>query len=223
MLEGVDQEAIGIERPGLHAAAPGELPQNETFGDVLSRGMARRSFLMGAAATVPVLMAGVGVSLLPSEAEAAARDGLAFKPIQPSTLDEIVVPRNYVHDIVVKWGDPLSAGAPAFTPNNQTAAAQRKQFGYNCDFVGYFKLEGDNRALLCVNHEYTTGGDMFKDYVPGARQRNRRTSKSPRMAARWSRSFAARTAGAMSGTRNTIAALPAIRRCSSPGRPPATR
>jgi uncharacterized protein len=166
MLEGIDQEAIGIDRPGLHAAAPGERPQNESFEDVLSRGMARRSFLTGAAASVPVLMA--GVSLLPSEAGAAARDGLAFKPIAPSTADQIVVPNNYVHNVVLKWGDPLSAAAPPFGPNNQSAAAQKQQFGYNCDFVGYFELEGDNRALLCVNHEYTTAGDMFKNYVPGA-------------------------------------------------------
>jgi secreted PhoX family phosphatase len=168
MHEIVDQEAIGIERPGLHPATPGELPQNEAFGDVLARNMARRSFLLGAAASVPVLIA--GISLLPSEAEAAPKDGLAFKPIKASTVDDVLVPEGYSYDVLLKWGDPLTANAPAFNFNEQTVAAQKKQFGYNCDFVGYFKLEGDKRALLCVNHEYTTGGDMFRGYVPGGKK-----------------------------------------------------
>src|ERR671937_892952 len=78
----------------------------------------------------------------------------------------------YVADVLIRWGDPLFKNAPAFDPNDQTAAAQRLQFGFNCDFVGYFPLHaaGDRkkRALLCVNHEYTTGGDMFPGYVAGA-------------------------------------------------------
>jgi uncharacterized protein len=164
--EAIDAEAVGIDRPGLHAAAPGQPPQNETFGDVLARNMARRSFLLGAAASVPVLMA--GVSLLPSSGKAAGVDGLAFQPIQPSSVDDVVVPVNYSSEVILKWGDPLLPGAPAFDFNNQTAAAQGQQFGYNCDFVGYFPLQGQTRALLCVNHEYTTGRDMFTTYVAGA-------------------------------------------------------
>jgi hypothetical protein len=50
-----DEEAIGIDRPGLHAEA-GDLPHNESFQSVLARNIERRSFLLGAAATVPVLM-----------------------------------------------------------------------------------------------------------------------------------------------------------------------
>jgi len=79
------------------------------------------------------------------------------------------VPANYWHAVLIKWGDPLFVAAPSFDPNAQTAAAQRRQFGYNCDFIGYFKLEGDVKALLCVNHEYTTGRDMFGNaFVAGA-------------------------------------------------------
>ncbi len=167
LLEAMDQEGNGIDRPGLHASQ-GELPENETFGDVLARSMARRAFLLGAAASVPVLMA--GATLLPSAAEAATKDGLNFKPISPSTLDEVVVPVDYFHEVVVKWGDPLFPGAPAFNFKNQTAAAQKQQFGYNSDFLGYFQLNGSNRALLAVNHEYTSGTEMFRNYVPGAKK-----------------------------------------------------
>ncbi len=194
----VDSEAIGIERPGLLPAAPGERPHNESFGDIVSRNLARRSFLQGIAASVPVLISGSSL-LAPLDAKAHGRDQddergprLTFKPIAPSTVDDIIVPEGYQYQVVLRWGDALFADAPAFNPGAQTAAAQRKQFGFNCDFVGYFPLEhegrddhndrddrndrGDrgrgedrrDRALLCVNHEYTTGSDMFVGYVAGA-------------------------------------------------------
>ncbi len=162
--EPLDEEAIGIDRPGLHAA-PGARPQNETFGDIIARNIARRSFLLGLGASVPVLMTAKlpGIS---GEAEAANVDKLRFKPIQPSSADEILVPQGYTHDVLVSWGDPLFPGAPKLNVAKQTAAAQNQQFGYNNDFVGFFDL-GDDRALLAVNHEYTTGKDMFPVYNPG--------------------------------------------------------
>jgi secreted PhoX family phosphatase len=172
-----DQEAIGIPRPGLTAAA-GERPHNEPFAEVLARHLARRTFLTGAAATVAVLMTG-SFPLRPGAAEANDRDhdrgrhdrdSLDFRPIAPSTVDDVAVPKNYAADVIIRWGDPLFRHAPPFNPGSQTAAAQRLQFGYNCDFLGFFPLEDrrDDRALLCVNHEYTTGGDMFTGYVAGA-------------------------------------------------------
>ncbi|WP_020184511.1 PhoX family phosphatase [Methylopila sp. 73B] len=162
--EMLDAEAIGIDRPGLHAEA-GELPLNEPFQSVLARNIERRSFIIGAAATVPVLMT-TTATFAPTEAEAAPRR-LTFKPIAPSTADEIIVPEGYEHQVLIKWGDPLFPDAPNFDKNNQTADAQKRQFGYNCDFVGYFPLESGDRALLCVNHEYTTGSDMVRGYAPG--------------------------------------------------------
>ena len=161
----IDHEAVGIDRPGLHAVTAGERPHNEAFTEVLARNIERRSFLMGAAAAVPVLMMDGGLTM--RSAEAAAIDGLAFKPIKPSKKDDVVVPSGYEHDVLLRWGDPLFSNAPNFNPNQQTAAAQRRQFGYNCDFVGYFALSNNDRALLAVNHEYTTGGDMFRKYEPG--------------------------------------------------------
>lgn len=160
----LDEEAVGIDRPGLHAA-PGARPQNETFGDIIARNIARRSFLLGLGASVPVLM----TAKLPGfsgEAEAANVDKLRFKPIQPSNADEILIPQGYTHDVLISWGDPLFPDAPKLNVAKQTAAAQEQQFGYNNDFVGFFEL-GDDRALLVVNHEYSTGVDMFPEYNPG--------------------------------------------------------
>jgi secreted PhoX family phosphatase len=178
----IDQESIGIERPGLLPTEPGGRPHNESFRDIVACSLARRTFLKGAAA-VPVLLAG-GALFQPDEAQARSGHGggLGFTPIAPSTIDDVVVPSGYRYEVLLRWGDPLFHNAPSFDPANQTAAAQRKQFGYNCDFVGYFPLDDDDRerhhggswrgqdrrGLLCVNHEYTTGHDMFAGYVAGA-------------------------------------------------------
>ena len=71
----------------------------------------------------------------------------------------------YDADILIRWGDPVVAGAPAFEPTKQTAAAQRQQFGYNCDFIGYFPMPGaanpSHHGLLTVNLEYTNEELMF--------------------------------------------------------------
>jgi len=71
-------------------------------------------------------------------------------------------------DILIRWGDRVTAGAPAFDPYGQSTAAQLQQFGYNNDFIGFVPLPyGSNSSvhgLLCVNHEYTDAEIMF----PGA-------------------------------------------------------
>ncbi|WP_418607144.1 PhoX family protein [Georgenia sp. SUBG003] len=83
----------------------------------------------------------------------------------PSTADTVVVPGGYLQQVVVRWGDPLFSDAPPFDPDNQTAAAQERQFGYNNDFLGLLPLGGDDH-LMCVNHEYVTEEMMLPGYDP---------------------------------------------------------
>lgn len=85
----------------------------------------------------------------------------------PNKEDVLTVPDGYSSSVVVRWGDPVLPGAPAFDFEKQTAEAQNKQFGYNCDFVTLFPM-GRDRALLWVNHEYSDETLMFRGYTGGA-------------------------------------------------------
>ncbi|QRN79866.1 MAG: PhoX family phosphatase, partial [Nocardiopsis sp. BM-2018] len=89
-----------------------------------------------------------------------------FKSVQPNTLDQVSVPGGYDHHVIIRWGDPVLPGAPEFDFENQTGEAQAQQFGYNCDYVGFFTLD-DDHGLLWVNHEYTNEGLMFAGYSGG--------------------------------------------------------
>lgn len=94
-----------------------------------------------------------------------AAPGLAFTSVAPNTADLVTIPPGYTQQVVVRWGEPIVAGAPAFEPARQTAAAQAGQFGYNCDFLAL--LPGpDGRTLLVANHEYTDEVLMFAGYDP---------------------------------------------------------
>ncbi|MFD8170644.1 PhoX family protein [Streptomyces cellulosae] len=141
--------------------------------------LSRRS-MMRAAAVVTVAAAGAGSAGLAAapEAEAAAAAkrsprprkgarGLRFTPVPPNTRDAVTVPDGYRQNVVIRWGEPILRGAPAFDPERQSAKAQAGQFGYNCDFLALLPLKGErNRQLLVANHEYTDEILMFRDYDP---------------------------------------------------------
>ncbi len=60
-------------------------------------------------------------------------------------------------DVLIRWGDPLFVDAPDFNTYAQTAAAQKRQFGSENDFIGFMPLPlgsmSSSAGLLCVNHE----------------------------------------------------------------------
>ncbi|GIJ75952.1 hypothetical protein SAMN05443287_106235 [Micromonospora phaseoli] len=159
---------------------------NAYFGDVVNAEVSRRGVVRagavgalvlgfgGAAAgalagAAPAAAAPVSAAPLATPATAGRRPGsgaLSFKPIPPNTLDTFVVPNGYDHAVIIRWGDPVLPGAPAFNLHRQTAAAQAKQFGYNNDYVGVLPLDkGGKRALLVVNHEYTNENLMFPGFT----------------------------------------------------------
>lgn len=149
--------------------------ENEYFRDVASAALSRRSLLGGAGAALALALAGTATGARPAAAApggaAAARDSgrLLFTPIAPvaGTVDAMTVPAGYSWKPVVRWGDPILAGAPAFDPMNQTPQAQAGQFGYNCDYLDVIETDASGRkGLLVANHEYTNEGIMFPPGTP---------------------------------------------------------
>ncbi|MEU4143350.1 PhoX family protein [Streptomyces parvulus] len=155
---------------------------NEYVGDVIAGALSRRS-MMRAAAVVTVAAAGagaVGVAGAPSAQAAPAAGhghghhpkpqgarGLRFTPVAPNKDDKVTVPEGYRQDVVIRWGEPILRGAPAFHPERQTAKAQAGQFGYNNDFLALLPLRGErDRQVLVANHEYTDEILMFRGYDP---------------------------------------------------------
>jgi len=142
-----------------------------TIDDVIGQRLSRRGFLGGLGAVSAVALAGCarGVEAPGPAAGRVAADadipGFSFDEIARGMDETHHVAEGYRADVLIRWGDPLFADSPAFDPANQTAEAQRRQFGYNNDFIGYVPLEADSegreRALLCVNHEYTSTNIML--------------------------------------------------------------
>ncbi|MGL5826445.1 MAG: alkaline phosphatase PhoX, partial [Nocardioides sp.] len=109
------------------------------FRDVAGHVLSRRSVL-GASAVA-------GVVALGAARPAAARTALpsstnrnfplafgAITPVAPA-VDAVTVPKGFRWDPIIRWGDPILPGAPAFDGQAQSAQSQAGQFGYNCDYL----------------------------------------------------------------------------------------
>ncbi|MFE3454119.1 PhoX family protein [Nonomuraea sp. NPDC059194] len=148
---------------------------NSYFGDIAAQALSRRGILRaGGVGALGALVVGAGaVPAFADPGEALGKHGghgrgrLTFSPVAPNTADALTIPEGYDSAVVVRWGDPVLPDAPEFDFENQTAEAQNKQFGYNCDFVTMFPM-GRDRALLWVNHEYSDENLMFRGYSGGA-------------------------------------------------------
>lgn len=136
---------------------------NEPFAAVLARYLSRRAVLRGGLAGL-ALWAGHPFWLDPQSAAGAAD----FLPVQHSTADQLQVPAGYRQQVLIRWGDPLRPDAPDFDPRAQTAWKQARQFGYNCDFIGFLPLppgtSNASHGLLVVNHEYANSELMFPEW-----------------------------------------------------------
>ncbi|GAA1505976.1 PhoX family protein [Streptomyces albidochromogenes] len=157
---------------------------NEYAGDVIAGALSRRSMMRAAAVVTVAAAAGTSALAGPAAPSAAAAGsaaapqagpfgrtdgarGLRFAPVAPNTADAVTVPAGYAQNVVIRWGEPILRGAPAFDPDKQSAKAQAGQFGYNNDFLSLLPLPGEHgRQVLVANHEYTDEILMFKGYDP---------------------------------------------------------
>ncbi|MBO2942985.1 DUF839 domain-containing protein [Paenibacillus sp. F411] len=118
--------------------------------------MDRKTFLsyLGTG-TAALAAASAGLGLL--EGKASAMTGTAdhlfgfktnkvsgyFNPIEPTDVDELVLPKNFKYDVVAAFDDVINSAG--------------EKFGSGCDYNAFFPLKGSNvRGLLVTNHEYST-------------------------------------------------------------------
>jgi hypothetical protein len=155
------------DRPSNRSTAP-------TVGDVLLARFDRRQALNGLSAVAAVAALGPVVRIVaPAQASAdvAAASTLTFAELPHGETDTHAVADGYEAELLIRWGDPVEAGAPAFDPAAQTAAAQAGQWGYNNDYVGFMPLPAGSQVadhgLLCVNFEYTDPHLMFPGVTDG--------------------------------------------------------
>ncbi|MEU6126324.1 PhoX family protein [Streptomyces sp. NPDC047123] len=162
----------------------GEVPNtsdNAYVGDVIAGALSRRSLMRAAAVVTVATAAGGAVLAGPAAPEAAAATpagrtgghrgegarGLRFAPVAPNTADTVTIPAGYAQNVVIRWGEPILRGAPAFDADRQSAKAQAGQFGYNNDFLSLLPLRREpGRQVLVANHEYTDEILMFQGYDP---------------------------------------------------------
>jgi secreted PhoX family phosphatase len=142
-----------------------------TFGDVVARRLSRRGFVQGSLASVVLATIGPLATAAAAATNPAATEAarFRFREIKRGLDGTHHVPQGYRADVLLRWGDPLFPDSPPFNPARQSAAAQARQFGYNCDYIGLVPLEaardGSPRAILCVNHEFTSTQLMFPGVV----------------------------------------------------------
>ncbi|MDP9137463.1 MAG: PhoX family phosphatase [Pseudomonadota bacterium] len=152
----------------VHIKDPDDIGSNPTGNrpmiDIIEARVSRRSVLGGLAAGGMLGVYGSSV---------AGRSALAADPASTLTFEEIEhgidathhAAKGYSANVLLRWGDKVFADSPAFDVKNLSAAAQEKQFGYNCDFIAYLPLpqgsSNSENGLLCVNHEYTNAELMF--------------------------------------------------------------
>ncbi|WP_460523403.1 PhoX family protein [Flindersiella endophytica] len=172
---------------------------NPYFGDIVETALSRRAMLKGGAAGALVVGvsaalpagAAAAASLPPGSEPSATRataasadkhggsgtrptrvDQLGWDTVAPNKDDKLTVAEGFDQGVVISWGDPVVPGAPDFDFDNQTLAAQLRQFGYNNDFLSILPLrrglDGRERALLVANHEYTDEVLMFRGWKDGA-------------------------------------------------------
>ncbi|GAB3019585.1 phosphatase [Nocardioides flavus (ex Wang et al. 2016)] len=139
------------------------------FRDIASSVLSRRSVVgtglaVGALTALPVAQAAAAPRAGSGSRGPGNAGRLPFSPIAPvpATVDDVTVPAGYRWDTILRWGDPILAGAPGFDATNQTPEAQAGQFGYNNDYLDIIETNrAGTTALLVCNHEYTNEGIMF--------------------------------------------------------------
>ena len=147
---------------------------NPTFQQVLNSGLSRRNVLRGGlggaltAMFAPVALTACGggddpVAAAPAAPTAPTATLLGFTAVAKTLADTNTVPAGYTARVILACGDPLATGVSAYK-NDGTDTGYDKRVGDCHDGIQYYGLSasgmrddnGNDRALLAMNHEYIT-------------------------------------------------------------------
>ena len=133
------------------------MEKSPAIAEIIDVRLSRRAALKGIGAGSAFGLFGCSTAAM---APAAAGDGsapLTFAEVGRSTDGTHHVAAGYTAQVLIRQGDPIRGGAPAYRPGRQTGAEQEQQFGTDNDFIAYMPLprgsSSSTRGLLGVNHE----------------------------------------------------------------------
>ena len=148
---------------------PSNTSLGATFQDIANIRFSRRAALKGLLATSALTAVGAAAGPLGQAQAAAGSSTLTFSEIPHGYDAEFHVAEGYDAQILLRWGDKVLADAPEFSVGKLTGEGQARQFGYNCDFIGYMPLpagsDNSENGVLFINHEYTIPHLMFPGFA----------------------------------------------------------
>jgi hypothetical protein len=152
------------------------------IGALIEERLSRRGLLAGGAA---VLTAAPAAAQDSGNTPNGGPSTLTFPELRHQMAQRDAVAEGHDIQVVIRWGDPILPDAPEFDPRAQTADAQSRQFGYNCDYLDYFPLPRGSReaghGLLMLNHEYASTSLMFPGLGAGRQARLRVSAEQARI------------------------------------------
>jgi secreted PhoX family phosphatase len=156
-------------------ANPSQVTSNRSAGPSIvdlieTRRANRRDFLklsLGTTAAALALSLVDGAGNPASAASPPLSDGIGFASVPANTLkagpmtDAVTVPSGYTARVLIAWGDSLNQAPHWDSKGPMDEATQARCFGAHNDGMHYFPFAepghaalGNERGLLCVNHEY---------------------------------------------------------------------
>jgi secreted PhoX family phosphatase len=133
--------------------------------------IARRTLLKGIAASSTFGLFGCAAGRSGEAVDGSAP--LTFAEIGRTKDDKAHVSPGHDVQILIRHGDPIRRGGPAFRPGQQTGAEQEQQFGSDNDFLAFMPMpRGSNssaRGLLGVNHENHRAAQVWPDMTSAAK------------------------------------------------------
>ena len=148
---------------------------NEPFSSVLERRVSRRGVMRGGLGMAAVGMLGSfgltacsdddgdGVDL--DDDDMAAAMALAFESVAGSKTDAVVVPAGYTAQVLIPWGTPINAAAPAYSADLAfTPEIQENSVGMHHDGMYHFALDDESASrdfILALNNEYIDQGALW--------------------------------------------------------------